>query len=356
MKKLVYLITSLETGGAQKAMVRLCGPLKDDYDIRIVGLIDGDRSLVPDLDAAGLNHVGLSFRRGFSDLTRIGAVRREIAGFRPDVLVCSLFHASVLGAWFGPAAGVRNIVSWEHSGYLGNRRRRLVKRWIDGRVRKVFCDSQAVYDAYRHSFASDKAVLMPIGGVDTGVFEPRRRREGGTLVAASVGRLEPIKGYDLLVESAKALVRQHPDLLIRVAAVGSQESRLRDRIRAAGLERHVALEGHVSDVPRFLTDADVYLQPSRQEGQCVAVIEAMACGLPVLAAPTGGIREAVEDGRSGFLVDPADAGAWNARLLELLRDPDLRARMGKRGREIAVDRYDVGAMVARFRGALEASV
>jgi glycosyltransferase involved in cell wall biosynthesis len=353
MKKLLYLINSLDTGGAQKGMVRICSHLRHDYDIRVVGLLGGDRSIVPELADLSIASVDLGFRRGIGDVTRFARVNSALADFEPDILVCSLYHSSVLGAWYGWMHRTPRIISWEHSGYLGGFTRRAVKRLIDRAVWKVFCDSRAVYNEYTRRIGRQKAVHVPIGGVDTSVFVPRDTPPRDGVVGVSVGRLERIKGYDLLVDSAKKIMETHRGFRIRIAATGSEESVLRERIEAAGLSDRISLEGRVDDIPAFLAAGDLYLQPSRAEGQCVAVIEAMACGLPVLGASAGGIVESVSEGENGFLADPADATEWNAGLERLIEDRSLRTQMGRRSRELAVERHDIRRTVERVRAELE---
>jgi len=352
MKKLMYIITNLGTGGAEKAMARICTELKGDYDIRVVGLFMGDGSSGRDLEANGIPFETLGFKKRVTDALRIVRLSQRISEFGPDIIVCSLYHSSVLGCVLGRLHGVKKIVSWEHSGFLGGSRRRLVKRLIDRLAWKIFCDSQKVFDTYNALTKSRKSVLIPIGGVDTSVFKP-----GGTrrdrVVVVSVGRFETIKGYDLLIESARQLVSEVPDIEIRIAAVGSKQHELVSRIREYGLEKHIFFDGLVADIPTYLQAADVYVQPSRNEGQCIAVIEAMACGLPVVGAKQGGIVDAVEDGASGFLADPADVETWNEKLTRLIDDRALRESMGKRGREIATEHYDIKKTVDRFKSELE---
>ena len=339
MERLLYVITSLKTGGAERAMVRICEALKLDFDIRVAGLTGEDATITKPLDAAGIPYTNLRFGKGPSDVGGVARLNAMIRGFEPDILVCSLYHAAAVGSILGKLGGVKRIVSWEHSGHMGGPGRRGIKRMVDKIAWKVFCDSQRVYDEYQKLTGSRKAVLTPIGGLDVNRFRPDPAAHDG-VVAVSVGRLEPIKGYDRLVQSAAQLDRS-VGLRFRIAAEGPERARLEAMIGERSLGDRVSLEGVVEDVAGFLNEGDVYLQPSRNEGQCLAVIEAMACGLPVLAANVGGIPEAVEDGVNGYLVDPADTAAWNTRLERLAGDRELRRTMGKASRRIAVERYDI---------------
>lgn len=115
----------------------------------------------------------------------------------------------------------------------------------------------------------------------------------------------------------------------------------------------MCLDSLVKDIPGYLAEADIYVQPSRNEGQCVAVVEAMACGLPILAAGVGGVMESVEDGVNGFLADPADVKTWNSKLKMLIQDKELRQKMGEKSRETAVSQYDIKNTIKVVKRELE---
>jgi glycosyltransferase involved in cell wall biosynthesis len=108
-------------------------------------------------------------------------------------------------------------------------------------------------------------------------------------------------------------------------------------------------------VERTMAAADVLVAPSLSEGFGLVALEAMAMERPCVASRTGGLAEIIEDGASGLLVPPADAQALAAAILRLARDPELRVRMGRRGRAIAESRFDIRDTARRF-GALYADV
>jgi glycosyltransferase involved in cell wall biosynthesis len=287
-----------------------------------------------------------------SEKAFLAKLHREIRNFAPDILICSLYHSSILGSVLGRVNGVRKIVSWEHSGHLGSWHRRLGKRLVDKLAWKVFCDSQKVLDEYAALTQSSKSVLVPIGGVDISLFKPAKKPHKGAVVA-SVGRLERIKGYDLLIESVRELAAETPEVEVRIAGVGPEIDTLKQRIHEYGLDKNMCLDGLVRDIPGYLAEADIYVQPSRNEGQCVSVVEAMACGLPILAAGVGGLMESVGDGINGFLVDPADVKTWNSKLRILIQDKELRQKMGAKSREIAVSKYNIKNTIKVVKKELE---
>jgi glycosyltransferase involved in cell wall biosynthesis len=117
-----------------------------------------------------------------------------------------------------------------------------------------------------------------------------------------------------------------------------------------GLERHVRLCGNVpsAEVARRLRASDALLLPSLNEGLPTVLLEAMACGVPVVATDCGGVSEAFTDGVEGFLVPPRDAKALAEALARLWRDPELRARMGEAGRRTATSRFTLERQLDEF--------
>jgi glycosyltransferase involved in cell wall biosynthesis len=138
--------------------------------------------------------------------------------------------------------------------------------------------------------------------------------EGGRPIVGSVGRLAEQKGYDTLLEAATLV----PEAEFVIVGDGELQSRLE---RAAG--ENVRLTGRRDDVPELLASFAVYAQPSRFEGLCVAVLEAQAAGVPVIATPVGGMRDTVVHEETGLVVPIGDAAALAAAVKRLLADRSL---------------------------------
>ena len=176
----------------------------------------------------------------------------------------------------------------------------------------------------------------------------------GPLRLLTVASLQPYKGHRYLVDAC-ALLRGNVEFECRLIGGGELEADLRRRIRALGLERQIHLLGPQPEerVRQELAEADVFVLPSIQEssgkmeGIPVALMEAMAAGLPVVASRLSGIPELVEDGRSGLLTPPADAAAL-AAAIRCLDSSRLRSRMGEYGRMAVQRDYNLPRNVARL--------
>lgn len=177
---------------------------------------------------------------------------------------------------------------------------------------------------------------------------PQARFDGPLVVTA--GRISAEKGVDVLLEAACTLVESVPGARVRVfgdVQPGWEEyhSNLLERIQSTGLGDRFELAGFVDRPSDEWSAASVYVQPSRREGLPLAVIEAMATGLPVVATDVGGLPELVEDGVSGVLVPPDNPQALAKGIADLLNDPDRCRRLGQAGRQRVEQLYSTETMV-----------
>ena len=155
-------------------------------------------------------------------------------------------------------------------------------------------------------------------------------------IVGSVGRLAEQKGFDTLLEAA-ALVPE-----AEFVVVGDGE--LRQRLEGQATE-NVRLTGWRDDVPELLASFAVYTQPSRYEGLCVAVLEAQAAGVPVIATPVGGMRDTVVHEETGLVVPVGDAGALAAAVKSLLHNESLAARLAAEAGRRLRERYTESTMI-----------
>jgi colanic acid/amylovoran biosynthesis glycosyltransferase len=187
-------------------------------------------------------------------------------------------------------------------------------------------------------------------GVDTSAFRPREARAAsGSLRILCVASLEEVKGHAHLLEACRILLADGAPVTCTFVGSGPCEPRLRRQVAACGLEEAIRFAGPRTrpQVVDLLRDADVAVVPSVEtargdrEGIPVALTEAMSAGLPVVASDLSGIPELVEHGRTGLLVPPGDPSALAAALRRLGDDSALRERLGREGRRVVLERYDL---------------
>lgn len=186
-----------------------------------------------------------------------------------------------------------------------------------------------------------KVRIVP-NGVDTERFKPSESGEalkqriglGNRPTVLFVGRLIPRKGLSYLIEAAKVIVRECRDVVFLIVGDGPLRDTLVSHVRGAGLSENFLFVGDVREalIPAFYNCADIFVLPSIQEGQGIALLEAQASEKPVVAFNTGGVREALKDEETGLLTEVGSQNLANA-FLRLLHDKSLREKMGCQGRD-----------------------
>jgi L-malate glycosyltransferase len=153
----------------------------------------------------------------------------------------------------------------------------------------------------------------------------------GAPIVGNVAALVPHKGQRHLIEAAAIVIQKVPDARFVIAGEGELRPQLERLIKEHRLEKHVFLAGFRPDILSVHKGFDIFVMSSITEGLGTSLLDAMACGKPIVATAAGGMPEVVADGRTGLLVPPRDHGAMADALITLLRDPAMRAEMGAGG-------------------------
>lgn len=192
-------------------------------------------------------------------------------------------------------------------------------------------------------------------GIQPDRFRPADRRPAeGHPEILYVGRLVPEKGPLVLVEAMRILRDRGVDAHATLIGEGPHRAELEEAIERAGLADRITLVGAVGhdEIPSWYEKADVFCLPSFAEGVPVVLMEAMACGLPVVTSAITGVPELVRDGISGLLVTPSRADQLADALAALATDPERRVELGRAGRATVVEQYDIDRNVPALAGLL----
>jgi glycosyltransferase involved in cell wall biosynthesis len=170
-------------------------------------------------------------------------------------------------------------------------------------------------------------------------------RQGGETTITCIARLEPVKNHRMLFEAAHLLKMRGHRFRVQVVGDGPLRDSYMTLCGELGIDDRVAFLGYRDDIPQILATTDLSVLTSVKEGIPRALLEPMAMGLPVVATRVNGNREVVRDGECGFLVALDDSVALADAIEKLITDGELRARMGRRARQIAETDYDEAAVV-----------
>ena len=161
------------------------------------------------------------------------------------------------------------------------------------------------------------------------------------------GRLHPQKNLDVLLEAWPEVVREIRANLVLVGW-GPERDRLMEKARGLGMAEFVQVVGPVSDPAEHLRAADVFVLPSLAEGMSNSLLEAMATGLPCLASAIGGNQDLIEEGKTGFLIDPRDPSAWARKITHILHNPQISQSLSMAARGKVEEDYALERVVSRY--------
>jgi len=361
------VITRLNVGGPAIQAVLLSTRLDPDrFDTLLVAgtesPTEGNMIELGRLEAPPALRRVLALGREISpldDLRALGALVGLMREFKPDIVHTHLAKAGTLGRLAARIAGVRVVIHTYHGtvfrGYFGSLRSRVFLE-IERAVARATTRLVAITPGQRRELialgigSEAKVVEIPLGlELAPFVDAPSRAEARATLgltadepVIAIVARLVPIKDVGLFLQ---ALARLRSGATGLIVGDGEERARLEAFAASLGVASRCRFLGWRRDVRSVYAAADVVVLTSRNEGSPVSIIEAMAAGRAVVCTDVGGVADVVTSGSSGMLVPYGDPDALAASIDGLLRDPDLRERLGADARRSVYPRYDVSRLV-----------
>jgi glycosyltransferase involved in cell wall biosynthesis len=266
---------------------------------------------------------------------------RQFIRKKKILIVQTFFESSDLWAGFVTRAASTAKLIWSRRdmGILRGGKHRIAYRLMAGAPHAVLAVSEKVRE---HCIQIDHINAARVHRIYNGLniehFANAGHRNRNEHLVASVGNIRRVKGHDIFVKAAAIIARRFPQTRFSVAGEVLEPEyfhELHTLRESLGLSDRFRFEGEVTDLPRFLAGADIFVLPSRSEGFSNAIIEAMAASLPVVATRVGGNPEAVQHGVTGLLVPAEDPSVLADAVLELLSDSERATAMGEAGRRVA---------------------
>ncbi|MCL7972585.1 MAG: glycosyltransferase family 4 protein [marine benthic group bacterium] len=341
-------------GGQERRILAEAAGMRDrGHDVWVVTPAGGQ--LANRASASGLRVVHQSFSRPLLPANAL-ALASLVRRVRPHVLNT---HSSA-DSW--TAAMARQGFGWPgalvRSRHISARvRPGPLHRFVYGQADWLITTGEAVRRGLADSglFPLDRSVSLPTG-VDLAMFRPdpdgrqAARRDlglvGDAAVIGVVAYLREDKGHEVLLRAMPGILEDHPDAVLVLVGDGPLRSELEGRVRDLAIQHSVQFAGLREDVASILSAFDVFCQPSlRNEGVPQSVLQAGACGLPVVSTRVGGIPEAVLDGETGILVMPGDAEGIGRAVSALLADRELGHRLGVAARAHVAQSFSLDRML-----------
>jgi glycosyltransferase involved in cell wall biosynthesis len=356
--RVALLITELHSGGAERVVYELATRMNARFDPFVIALWspDGvDGRVATSLRLAGVPVHPLRVR-GKVDLARLVPLVRLIRTLRPAILHAHLFHANLVARLVAPLVGGLPVIATHHAVERGRLSPRVLVDRATTRLdtRTVAVSQAAAQFAQEVVGARPDVVRIIPNGIDLersheacGVAEARRDLDlpPDRPVVGTIGRLDREKGHADLLHSWRHVLAGHPDATLAIAGDGAERSTLVSLAARLGISQSVRLLGHCRQVPRFLAALDVFAMPSRVESFGLALVEALAAGLPCVASAVGGLPEVL--GGAGVLVPPRAPELLGAAIARVLADPARRTSLGTAARARA-QFFPIEKMIAGY--------
>ena len=347
--RILQVITSLYTGGAEKLVVQLAGAIREMGHEVDVALFDGtDTDFKKSLSA--INCKVFSFSEGGSvyspkNIFRLRKIMRKYDIVHTHNTSPQLFAALAKGFGNRPL-----LVTTEHSTY--NRRRdrwyfRFLDKWMYGRYACIICISDIAKDKLVRYLGRSKNIVTIENGVDLDLFRNAEangdyRKEHERYVVAMVAALRPGKDQESLI---KAIAMLPDEYNLWIVGDGQTRSQLESLSKTLGVEDRVRFWGWRTDVPQILKSSDVVAMASHYEGLSLSSIEGMAVGKPFIASDVDGLSQIV--GGAGVLLPDSDSKAFADKIKELCTDKEYAARVAESCMERA-GKYDFKKMAEAY--------
>lgn len=363
--RVLMFVQSLDLGGSETQCVEIGRQLKEEGYRVTVGCLRADGPLQDRLKEAGLECAEFPVRTG---LLRPNALwqmlklvffirKRKFEVVHTNDLYSNLF--AVPAAWL---AGVPVIISSRRD--LGRWwwytpvRRKILRR-VQELSTRVLVNSEAVGKELliKDGFRPEK-IQVVYNGIDAEKYSQLTSdreqllpslRSNHKLIITVANMHTAVKGHGDLIEAARIVREEHPEARFILAGDGEMRQFFEEQVRAAGLAETFVFLGHRTDIPALLACCDIGVLASRTEGLPNAVLEYMAAGLPVVATSVGGVPEILENEGNGLLIPPENPRALSRALLRLLRDEEMRRRLGAAGRERVLAQFNFASVMARLK-------
>lgn len=360
---ILHVVDSLEFGGLERMVADISSAQQAHGDAVAVFSLTGLGDLGPALRSAGVRVVEGGKIRGF-DLAMLARLRGAAAGMRADIVhthnfVPNYYAALALATMPSRRPTLVNTCHNMGSRLSGARLRRLYRLSLARTARVAGVGTGVADHLVELGLVPRSKVEAVRNGVPVPPLPDARMRDaaraalglaGDALVVGSVGRLVELKNHRLLLEQVPALAAAFPELRVVLVGDGPMRGELEAHARALGIEGRTCFTGARSDVGALLPALDAFVLPSRTEGLSIALLEACAAGLPIVASRVGGNPEIVDHGNTGLLFESDDGDALRLALQRLLGDAPLRRGLGAAARDWVDAHASVTALRASYDG------
>ena len=362
MKKIrvAHILLSLEPGGMERGVVKLINEIDEKFSLSIICL-EKSGILEEEIERGRKSVFSLGRKPGFIHsfilpLRLALLFRRE----KFDIIHTHNFLTYLYGTLGAILARTPHIIHGEHGDlplYKGKKAFILWRKFLHNFTDAFYSVSLDLKKQAIESFGIEPEKIRVIpNGVDIEKFKPMnsspfRERMGidkEEFVIGAIGRMNYLKNYPFLISILPEIIRKFSSVRVFFAGDGEEKGKLMQMVKNLGMEKHVQFLGYRKDILSIYQCIDVLVQPSITEGMCNSILEAMACGKPVIASRVGGNPELILDGITGYLFPPGRKDILIEKISSLILDREKRLEMGREARKRVEENFSLKKMVEGY--------
>lgn len=356
--KVLNVIETLGRGGAECLVLRALKRLDKQRFCPAVISLSGETDLKKEFEAVGIPVTCLGLKTVYNWQDGIWRLYKIIRKEKYDIVHTHLFFANIYGRIAAKMAGVHNIVTtlhnpdytYEDNGRFSYR----IRKFIDscsGKIcnRYFLAVSNFVKQDYQKQLGY-KNIEVLYNCVDVASFnraDNNKRSELGLsdedVLILNIGRLHPQKGQMYLLEAFEIIHKRDPRYKLIIIGKGDMEAELKQKAVNAGIEKSVIFLKERNDIPEIMHACDIFVSPSIYEGFGIALVEAMACGMPVVASSIDTFTEIIKDKTDGLIVEMGNPEKLAGTISDLIQDKEKRRYLGENAKKKTLERFDVNA-------------
>ncbi len=353
--KIIHFIDTRGVGGAETVVMEcVSGLRRQHHDVEVWHL--GSDWLAQACDDAGIPHrvmwLPQAYKKSYLLPLFLLLMLVQLYRYKVNVVHSHIYSAVVSVGVVSAFASVSHVGTLHDTWFLQSRGlwRRFLSRLVMSTGTKLVVISNAMRAYIAETLGRPPDDMFVVyNGTDTDRFHPAPKpRSEKTLRVICVARIIARKRLDLIIDATEQLVAAGRNLEVQIVGGGDLIGELQARIDRSGLTSVIELLGEQDGIPELLRDADIFVLPSDDEGLPCSIIEAMACGLPIIASDVGGVSELVKSGENGFLFTAGQVDGLVSSLNNLLNDDVQRAQFGECSRRMVLQDFSTDVMARRY--------
>jgi glycosyltransferase involved in cell wall biosynthesis len=361
--KIAFVIDTIAspTAGTEKQLILLLKHLDRNRFEPYLCCLQPSNWLVEEFNLCPVHIIGIRSFKNLISYIQLWGFSKFLKERKIDIVQTYFRDANIVGIISGKLAGVKIIISTRRNlGYWHNKMEIIILKFLNRWVKRFVANSEyARNHTNRIEGVPFENIEVIYNFIDQREFKRGGKQEvnklkesfgiaNGHPTVTMVANLRPVKGVDVFLKSARLVLNDIPDVNFIIAGDGEQRQILENICHQLGINKSVKLIGTVSDVVSLLNISDIGVLSSYSESLSNSIIEYMATGLPVVCTDVGGNRELVQDGRNGFFVPPNDPQRLADAIVKLIKDPDLRLKMGRESLNLSEKLFDFESTLKQY--------